>query len=254
MPPGRKRRLIREGGSAAWISNELRPPDYGGAPLTTARTKTSIWTVPPADTHNRGGISYKHVCFPLAQGPVEQLVPRLACCRLTRQMDRKLEVKASVVMIDVIPEPVDIPVPTGLAIAKNGTNNTPPLVHQVVSKDDLSADEEVVADSKFRDTVVGGPTPTTLKIAGLIIDLAGHVTVAVSSSADLAGDVTASVASSTDLAGDVTASVSTPSDLAGDLEAFSASSSADHAGDVTVGVSPSVWRPRLILLEILPSV
>ena len=40
-PPGGKRQLIREGGSAARISNELGPPDCsGGVRLTTARTKT----------------------------------------------------------------------------------------------------------------------------------------------------------------------------------------------------------------------
>ena len=60
------------------------------------------------------GISDEHVCFPLAQGPVEQPVPRPARRRLTCQTD-------------------------------------------MMSEDDLSADEEVVTDSKFHDTVVGGP-------------------------------------------------------------------------------------------------
>ena len=79
-------------------------------------------------------------------------------------------------MIDVIKEPVDIPVPNGFAGAKKSTRNTPPLVRQMTSKDDLSADEEVVADPKFRDTFVGGPTSAAPKIVGLTIDLAGDAT------------------------------------------------------------------------------
>ena len=96
-------------------------------------------------------------------------------------MDGKLDdaVKASAVMIDVIPE--DIPVPTGLAGATNSTNDIAPLVRQMTSEDDVSADEDVVSDSKFCDTMVGGPTSTPLKIAGLTVDFAGDVTVGVSS-------------------------------------------------------------------------
>ena len=45
MPPGGKRQLIREGG---------QPPRLH---LTTAGTKTSVWTVLLADTHDSGGIS-----------------------------------------------------------------------------------------------------------------------------------------------------------------------------------------------------
>ena len=106
--------------------------------------------VPPADTHDRGGTYDEHVSFPLAQEPVE--LPRPAHRRLIHQSDRRLvdEVKVSAVMIDVIPELVDSPVPS---------------------------DNEVVADSKCRDNVVGGPTSTSLKIAGLNVDIAGDVTV-----------------------------------------------------------------------------
>ena len=129
--PGGKRRLIWEGGSAVRNSNELRPPDPGGGVrLTTSRTKT---LVPPADTHDRGGTYEEHVCFPLAQGSVEQPVLRPASCWSTRQSDRQLVhvVKVSAVMIDVILEPVDSPVPAGLAGANSNTNNTPPLVRQL---------------------------------------------------------------------------------------------------------------------------
>ena len=123
-------------------------------------------------------------------------------------------------MIDVIQEPVDIPVTTGLAGAKISTRNTPPLVRQMVSDDDLSADEEVVAKSMFWDTFICGPTSTPLKIAGLTVDLAGDVTVGVASSADLAGDVTVDVAFTADL----------------------------------VETSPSVGHPRPTLLEMSSSV
>ena len=85
----------------------------------------------------------------------------------------------------------------------HSANNMPPLVRQMTSEDDLSADNEVVADSKCRDNVVGGPTSTSLKIVGLNVDIAGEVTVVLSSPADRAGDVTVGVASSADLAGDV---------------------------------------------------
>ena len=106
-------------------------------------------------------------------------------------------------MIDVILELVDIPVPTAFAGAKQNTRNMPPLVRQMTSEEDFSADEEA------------------LKIAGLTVDLAGDVTVGVAPSADLvclanqAVVVTAGVASSADPAvvplasydGDVTAGV-----------------------------------------------
>ena len=139
---------------------------------------------------------------------------------------------------------MDIPVPTGLAGAKNSTNDTPPLVRQITSEDDLSADEQVMADSKLLDTVVGGPTSMPLKIAGLTVcvsspaDLAVDVTVGASSSADLAGDVTVGVASSADHAGDLTVGVASSADLAGDV-AVGVSPSADLAGDVAVGVASS---------------
>ena len=50
-----------------------------------------------------------------------------------------------------------------------------------------------MADSKFRNTMIGGPTSTPMKIVGLIVDFAGDVTVGVSSPADLAEDVTVGV-------------------------------------------------------------
>ena len=81
-----------------------------------------------------------------------------------------------------------------------------------------------MADLNSCDSVVGGPTSMPLKIAEMIVDLAGDVTVGVSSLADPAGDVTVGVSSLADLAGDVTVGVSSPADLAG--------------GD-TIGVAPS---------------
>ena len=138
-------------------------------------------------------------------------------------------------MIDVIPEPVDIPVPTGFAGAKKSIRNIPPLVRQITSEDDLSADEVVVADPKSRDTFVGGSTSATPKIAGLTVNLAADVTAGVASSADLAGDVTVGVAFSADLARDDTAGVTSLADLA-EVVTAGVAPSADPDGDVTAGV------------------
>ena len=60
---------------------------------------------------------------------------RSACHRSTREYDSRLDglVSASALMIDVIPELVDIPVPTGFAGDKKSTKNVPPLIHQMTS-------------------------------------------------------------------------------------------------------------------------
>ena len=136
-------------------------------------------------------------CFPLLQGLVEPPVPRSTGSRSTRQSDRQPvdTVKVSAVMVDVTPEPVDSPVPAGLAGADGSTNSVPPLARQVALEDDLSMEEEVVADLDFGDSVVGGPTSTFLRSADMIADLAVDVTISVSSPADLAGDVTIGVSS-----------------------------------------------------------
>ena len=71
---------------------------------------------------------------------------RLCQCSGKQVSDRKLDgaVKVSASMINVIQEPVDIPVPTGFAGATISTRNTSPLVRQMTLDDDLSVDEEVV--------------------------------------------------------------------------------------------------------------
>ena len=124
-------------------------------------------------------------------------------------------------------EPVNSPVPTGLAGANSSTNNTPPLVRNLASEDDPPLQEVVVANLNFCNYVVGGPISVPLKSAALLVDFAGDVTVGVSSL--------------TELAGDVTVGVLFPANL---------------AGGVTVGVAPSAirptllrWRPRPTLLE-----
>ena len=177
----------------------------------------------------------------LAQEPVEQPVPRPARRWSARQTDRKLDgaVNVYTLMIDMIPEPVDIPVPTGFANAKKSIGNTPPLVRQMMSEADLSTDEVVVAYPKSRDTFVGEPTSTAPKIAGLTVNLAGDVTAGVASLAELAEDVTASAGLTVNLAGDVTADVASSADLAKDVTAGVASL-ADLAEVVTAGVTPSV--------------
>ena len=130
-----------------------------------------------------GGVMKNMFVFPIAQGLVEQPVHLPAGCRLTRQSNRQLvdAVKVSAVIIDVFPEPVDSPVPTGLTGANSSTNNTLPLVRQMASEDNLSMEEDVVANLKFCYSVVGGPTSMPMKIDGLIVDLAGDITVGVSS-------------------------------------------------------------------------
>ena len=152
-----------------------------------------------------------------------QLHDNLTACRSgtplggsTRQSDRQPAeaVKVSAVLVDVTPEPVDSPVPVGLAGADGSTNCMPPLVWQVALEDDLYMKEEVVADLDFCDSVVRGPTSTFLRSADGIMDPAGGVTVGVSSPADLAGDVAIGVSSPVDLAGGVTVCVSSPANLA----------------------------------------
>ena len=150
----------------------------------------------------------------------------------------------------MILEPVDSPAPTGLARANSSINDTSPLIRQITSEDDFYMEEAVVADLDFCDSVVGGPTSTCLKSAGLIVDLAGGVTIGVSSPADLAEDVTVGMSSLADLAGGVAIGVvfSAVVEVASSADvaevAFSAdladvASSADCAGDITVGVMSS---------------
>ena len=146
-------------------------------------------------------------------------------------------VKVSAVLIDMIPEPVDSPVPIGLASANSSINNKSPLVRQMASEDNFYMEEVVVADLDICDYVVGGPTSTCLKSAGVIVDLAGGVTVGVSSPADLAGDITVVVSSTADLAGGVTVGVVLSAVAEVPSSADIAEVASDVAGDVTVGVT-----------------
>ena len=164
-------------------------------------------------------------------------------------------VKVSAVLLDVIPVPVDSPVPTGLASAKSSTNNTSPVVQQMVSEDDLYMEAMVVTDPDFRDCVIGGPTAAPLGSAGVIVNIAGDVTVSVSSPTELAGDVTpcwrltVGVSYPADIAGGVVTVSVAPSavaevassadiaEVAPSADLAEVASSADLAGDVTVGVS-----------------
>ena len=76
IPPGGKRHLIWGEGSAARISNELRPQDAGGGVrLTTSWAKMCAR---PMDTYGRGSGCEEHVSFPLPQGLVERPVPPAA--------------------------------------------------------------------------------------------------------------------------------------------------------------------------------
>ena len=176
--------------------------------------------------------------------------------RLARQSDRQPvdAVKVSAVLIDMIPEPVDSPVPTGLTGANISINVTSPLVWQMASEDNFYMEEVVVADC---DYVVGGPTCTCLKSAGLIVDLAGGVTVGVSFPADLAGDVIVGVSCPADLTRDVTVGVSSQADLAGGVTVrvvlsavAGVASSADLAGDISVGMMSSAVAEAASLADL----
>ena len=85
--------------------------------------------VPPADTYGHNGSYEEHVRFSLEQGLVERPVLQLAGRRSARQSDRQPvdAVKVSAVLIYIIPELVDSPLPTGLAGANSSINDKPPL-------------------------------------------------------------------------------------------------------------------------------
>ena len=242
-----KRQLIWGGGSAAWISNELRSPDPGGGDIWLTASRAETFAL-PVDTYGHWNSCEEHVSFPLTQGLVEGPVLQPAGSRATQLSDSQHveAVKVSAVLVDVTPELVDSPVPAGLAGNNGETNRMPPLVWQAALEDGLSMKEKVVAGVNSCDSVVGGPTSTFLSSVDGIVDLAGDITVSMSSSADLAGGVTvgvtypadAGVASPAYLAGGVTigvaplayAGVASPADFA------EVASSADLAGDITVGV------------------
>ena len=74
--PCGKRHLIRGEGSAARISNELRPQDPGGGvSLTASRVRMCAL---PVDTYGRGSGCEELVSLPLQRGFVERPVPRPA--------------------------------------------------------------------------------------------------------------------------------------------------------------------------------
>ena len=163
---------------------------------------------------------------------------------MTRQTDRKRggTVKVSTLAINVIPEPVDVPIPTGFVGAKRGTGDTLPLLQLRMSKDELSVNEGIVFNPAG-DVITG--VASWADLAGVVTvgvaplpDLAGDVTVVVASSADHAEDVPVGVASLANLAGVVTIGVAPSPDLAGDVTVGLASS-ADLAGVHTISVASS---------------
>ena len=163
---------------------------------------------------------------PLCLEPVEQPVSPWA----SRRTDRKRggAVKVSALAINVIPEPVDVPV-------------TYPLASSVLSEAPETRYPCLIGRRKMSYLRMKGSCSTLLAMSPLkwrpratLLELSPsvwrprpilleNVTIGVASSADLAGVVTVGVTSSADLAGDVTVGVV---------------SSADLAGVVTVGVAP----------------
>ena len=90
-------------------------------------------------------------------------------------------------LVDMTPELVEEPVPTGMTGYDGDTEYASPLVWQTVLGDGLFMKEEVVPGVDCYDSVVGEPTSACLDSAGGFVDLAGGVTVGVTSPADLAG-------------------------------------------------------------------
>ena len=170
-------------------------------------------------------------------------------------------VKVSAVLVDVTPELVEEPVPTGTTGDEGDTDYMSPMAWQVELGDGLSMKREVVPGVVCCDYVAGGPTSAFLDITGGFVDLAGGVTSGVTSPADLAGGVTVGVTA--DLAGGVTVGVTSLADAGvaslvdagvacltdagvasltvagvGFLSDFAeVASSADLAGNVTVSVT-----------------
>ena len=130
---------------------------------------------------------------------------------MTQQSDgQHIEaVKVSSVLVDVTPELMEEPVPTGTTGDDGNTDYMPPMAWQAVLGDVLSMKREVVPGVVCCDSVVGGPTSTfAVGVTSMATpaDLAGGVTVrvatpaiaGVASLADLAGGVTVRVASQAD--------------------------------------------------------
>ena len=101
-------------------------------------------------------------------------------------------------LVDVTPEPVEVPMPTGPTGDDGDTDYVSPMGWQAASGDGLSMKEEVVPGVDCCASVVGGPTSAFLDSAGGCVDFAGVVTVGVTPSADLAGSVTVGVTSLAD--------------------------------------------------------
>ena len=81
-------------------------------------------------------------------------------------------------LVDVNPELMEEPVPTGTTGDDGDTEYMSPVVWQAVLGDGLSMKEEVVPGVGCCDSVVGEPTSAFLDSAVGFVDLAGGVTVA----------------------------------------------------------------------------
>ena len=153
-----------------------------------------------------------HVCVPPTWGLFERPVLRPAGGRSTQQSDRQHigVVKVSAVLVDVTPELVEEPVPTGTTGDDGDTEYISPPVWPGVD---------------CYDSVVGEPTSACLDSAVGSVGLAGGVTVGVTSPTDLTKDVTIKVTALAD------AGVASLADSAEVV------SSAGVAGNVAVGVT-----------------
>ena len=101
-------------------------------------------------------------------------------------------------LVDVIPELVEEPVPTSTTGDDGDTEYMSPLVWQAVLGNGLSMKEEVVPSVDCYDSLVGEPTSAYLDSAGGFVDLAGGDTVGVTSPANLVRGITVGVTSLAD--------------------------------------------------------
>ena len=184
-----------------------------------------------------------HVCVSPTWGLFERPVLRPAVGRSTQQSDRQHigVVKVSAVLVDVTPELVEEPVPTGTTGDDGDTEYISPPVWQTVLGSGLSVREEAAPGVDCYDSVVGEPTSACLDSAVGFVGLAGGVTVGVTSPTDLTKDVTIKVTALADagvaspaVAGVASLAVAGVASLADSAEVVS---SAGVAGNVAVGVT-----------------
>ena len=226
-------------GSQRNVSNELRPQDPSSGDVWLTASRAEICAL-QADTYGRRGGCEEYAHFPLTRGLDERpvLLPAgVAGSRSTQQSDGQHigAVKVSAVLVDVTPELVEEPVPTGTtgydvtSLANAGMASSAVLAGGVTVGVILLA---IAGVAYLADAWVAS-----------LAELDGGVTVGVASPAvaGVASLANAGVASLADagvaslaIAGVASLAVAGVASLADFAEV---ASSADIAGSVTVGVT-----------------